>query len=335
MTCTLPVSLLEVPGTEAGRSPAETVPGVVRFARRAEELGFHRIWYPEHHGSPWMLDVPPALFIAHVAALTSTITVGSGGALAGNHAPLSLAEQFGALAAFHPGRIDLGIGRGPGTLDKEAARALRRGQPPLTDEEYGESVTELLRRAGDRQDVPEPWLLASSEAGAALAAKRGLPMAFAYHIRPKNAARAVERYRSGFRPSRWSRTPRVMLSIETVCAETEAEAARLGRPIDLVRLEVMSGREKQPLPDPESAAHHVVTAQEQELLRDARDRVQGTPAQVGRRLADIGSRFGADELMLYLPLYDTTSRIRSLELVAGAVSGSALRPAAAAHSPAR
>jgi luciferase family oxidoreductase group 1 len=330
----LPLSILEVAAIEAGTPAAEAVSGSVWVAQRAEELGFHRIWYAEHHSSPLLLDFPPAVVMAHIATVTSTIRVGSGGVLAPNHAPLSLAEQFAALAAFHPGRIDLGIGRGPGTMDEQAARALRWGAPPASDEEYGERVAAVLSLVGKRQEVPEPWLLSSSAAGATLAAELGLPVAFAYHLRPENAAEAVERYRDGFKPSRWSETPRVLLSVETVCAETEAEATRLSCPADIVSIGMLSGRGEQPLVSPEAAAERAFTPQEQEMLeKSSRARAQGTPERVARYLAEIGSRFSADELMLFTPVYDATSRIRSLEHVAGTASRSALRPIAAEPEP--
>ncbi|MEU9412043.1 LLM class flavin-dependent oxidoreductase [Streptomyces sp. NPDC048281] len=320
----LPLSILEVTAFEAGTSAAETIRGSVRLAQRADQLGFQRIWYAEHHGSPFLADFPPAVVIAHMAAVTSSIRVGSGGVLAPNHVPLSLAEQFAALAAFHPGRIDLGIGRGPGTLDEQTARALRRGAPTANDEEYGEAVAQVLGLVGEREEVPEPWLLCSSVAGTTLAAELGLPLAFAYHIRPQNAFEALERYRDRFKPSRWSDTPRVMLSVTAVCAETEAEAAHLSRPFDIARLSLLNGRGEPQLPL-EEAARRVFTSEEQAILESHRlGRAQGTPEQVARALAETGGRFGADELMLVTPVHDATSRIRSFELIAGVTGPSAL-----------
>ncbi|MEU8945317.1 MsnO8 family LLM class oxidoreductase [Streptomyces sp. NPDC048489] len=322
----LPLSILEVSAFEAGTSASEAIPGSVRLAQRADELGFQRIWYAEHHSSVFLADMPPAIVIAHMAAVTSSIRVGSGGVLAPNHVPLSLAEQFAALAAFHPNRIDLGIGRGPGTMDEQAARTLRRGAPAASDEEYGEAVAEVLGLVGVRHDVPEPWLLSSSAAGATLAADLGLPMAFAYHIRPQNALEALERYRDRFKPSRWSETPRVMLSVGALCAETEAEAAYLGRPFDIAGLRALKGQREQVLPSPEEAAQRAFTAEEQETLENlSRARAQGTPEQVARQLAETSSRFGADELMLLTPVFDATSRIRSIERIAGLAGPSALR----------
>jgi luciferase family oxidoreductase group 1 len=323
----LPLSLFEVAMIESGKSPATTLPGAVQLARRAEELGYHRVWYAEHHSSRTMADFSPAVVIAHVAAATSTIRVGSGAVLAPNHPPLSISEQFGTLAALHPQRIDLGIGRGPGTFDEATARALRWGAPPATNEEYGERVTAILRSAWERPEVPEPWLLSSSIAGATLAAELGLPMAFAHHMRPDNTAESVERYRENFKPSRWSDSPRVMLSVPTVCAETETRAAELARPAQIVWVTLMSGAGEVPLPRLEAAASHVFTAREEEALAAMLvHQVQGTPEQVGRRLANLGNRFGADELMLVTPIYDPAVRARSSELVAQVAGEQALRP---------
>ncbi|GHA71025.1 MULTISPECIES: MsnO8 family LLM class oxidoreductase [Streptomyces] len=193
------------------------------------------MWYAEHHGSIAQIDFPPAVVIAHVASATQAVRVGFGGGLAVNHSPLSLAEQFGALASFHPGRIDLGVGRGPGTFDPVAARALRRGEDPATDEEYQDDVASILQYVADRPEIPEPWLLASSPAGATLAARLGLPLAFAYHIRPEGIAEALRRYRDIFQPSRWCDAPHVMLSVQTICADTEAAAAVLARHIEVHR----------------------------------------------------------------------------------------------------
>jgi luciferase family oxidoreductase group 1 len=323
----LPLSLFEVAMIESGKSPGRTLPGFVRLARRAEELGYHRVWYAEHHSSRMMADFSPAVLIAHVAAATSTIRVGSGAVLAPNHPPLTISEQFSTLAALHPQRIDLGIGRGPGTFDEATARALRWGAPPATNEEYGERVAAILQLAWGRPDVPEPWLLSSSIAGATLAAEMGLPVAFAHHIRPDNTAESVERYRENFKPSRWSDSPRVMLSVATVCAETETRAAELARPAHIVRINLMNGAGEMPLPSLEAAASHLFTAREEEILAAGLvHQAQGTPEQVGRQLVNLGNRFGADELILVTPIYDPAIRARSCELVAQVAGEQALRP---------
>lgn len=317
-----PLSVLEVTVVESGRQPRDAITGAVELARRVEEFGYRRVWYAEHHYSPGLADFPPAVVIAHVAAVTSTIRVGSGGVLAPNHAPLSLAEQFAALSALHPGRIDLGIGRGPGTFDEATARALRRGAAPTTDEEYGEDVAAILRHAADRPEVPEPWLLASSTAGAGLAARLGLPLAFAHHLKPENTAECLDLYRTSFTPSRWCETPQVILSVQTVCASTQADAEALVRPADIAMLSLLvEGRERQLL-DPRAAAEHVFTAQEENVLATMRrHQILGTPQTVRRRLTETAERFGVDELMLVTPVYDWENRARSFQLITQARTG--------------
>ncbi|MFG3114619.1 MsnO8 family LLM class oxidoreductase [Streptomyces sp. NPDC048197] len=315
----VPLSALEVAMVQTGTRAEATLRDTAAFAREMERLGYHRIWYAEHHHSPAIGAFPPVVLTAHAAASTSTIHLGSGGVLAPNHAPLMLAEQFGALAALHPDRIDLGIGRGPGTFDEGIARALRRGAGPTTDAEYQDDVAAILSFLVDEvalDPLPEPWLLASSTAGAALAASLGLPIALAHHIRPDNTRAAVERYRAEFIPSRWSERPRVLVCVETVCAETEEEAAwRIG-PMNVVKAGLLKGLSEIPFPAPEEAATHPFTAQEQQALAGFRaQQAVGTPETVLHRLAQLAEETGADELMLTTPVYDLRDRIRSYELI--------------------
>jgi luciferase family oxidoreductase group 1 len=189
----IPLGALEVAMVQKGTGAVDTLRDTTRFARRLEALGYLRLWYAEHHHSPAIGAFPPVVLTAHPAALTSTLRLGSGGVLAPNHAPIAPAEQFGTPAALHGGRIDLGIGRGPGTLDGTTARALRRGAGPATHDEYRADVSAILRHLLEEvalEPLPEPWLLSSSTAGAALAAELGLPIAFAHHIRPDNTSAA-------------------------------------------------------------------------------------------------------------------------------------------------
>lgn len=313
----IPLSVLDLPMIEAGRTASEILSGLTDVARRVEELGYRRLWYPEHHATQGIADFPPGIVTAQAAAVTSTIRVGSGGVLAPNHVPLSIAEQFGALAALHPGRIDLGIGRGPGTLDKQAIRALRRGADAVTDEEYGDDVADVLRLVGERTAVPEPWLLSSSPAGVGIAARLGLPVAFAHHLRPQHTAEALDLYRTRFQPSRWSERPRVILSVRVFCAETDAEAQRLARPFDVMLSTArLTGREI-PMPTPDDAAAHPLGPDAEEVIAGFRaGGAQGDPAQVTGGLAEIAARFDADELMLVTPIYDAKDRARCFELVA-------------------
>lgn len=297
----------------------DTLRDTTAFAQGLERLGYHRIWYAEHHHSPAIGAFPPVVLSAHSAASTSAIRVGSGGVLAPNHAPLTLAEQWGTLAALHPDRVDLGIGRGPGTFDEAIARALRRGAGPATDAEYESDVAAILSFLVDEValgPLPEPWLLASSTAGAAVAARLGLPVAVAHHIRPDNTRAVLDRYRAEFVPSRWCAEPRVLLCVEAVCAETEEEAAwRIG-PMDVVKAGLLKGVSDAPFPTPAEAAGHPFTEQERQALAGFRaQQAVGTPKTVVDRLAELARETGADELMLTTPVYDLRDRIRSYELI--------------------
>lgn len=304
---------------QTGTRAVDTLRDTAAFAQGLERLGYQRLWYAEHHHSPAIGAFPPVVLTAHAAASTSSIRIGSGGVLAPNHAPISLAEQFGTLAALHQDRIDLGIGRGPGTFDEATARALRRGAGPATDEEYRNDITAILSLLVDEValgPLPEPWLLASSTAGAALAAELGLPIAVAHHIRPQNTLAALERYRAEFTPSRWCERPRVLVCVEALCAETEEEAAwRLG-PMEVVKAGLLQGRSETPFPTPEEAAAHRFTAEERHALDGFRaQQAVGTPETVVHRLAQLARETGADELMLTTPVYDLRDRIRSYELI--------------------
>ncbi|MFR0354029.1 LLM class flavin-dependent oxidoreductase [Streptomyces sediminimaris] len=316
---TVALSALEVAMVQSGARPEDTLRDTAAFARRVEDLGYRRLWYAEHHHSPAIGAFPPVVLSAHAAALTSTLRLGSGGVLAPNHAPLMLAEQFGTLAALHPDRIDLGIGRGPGTFDEPTARALRRGAGPATDDEYRQDVARTLRFLVDEValgPLPEPWLLASSTAGAALAADLGLPIAVAHHIRPDNTRAALALYRENFSPSRWCARPRVLVCVETVCAPTQAEAARLAGPMDVVKAGLLKGRGDIPFPTPEEAARHPFTAEEAQALAAFRaQQAHGCPDSVAGRLTELAEVTAADELMLVTPVYALADRLRSYELV--------------------
>ncbi|GAA2365716.1 LLM class flavin-dependent oxidoreductase [Streptomyces cuspidosporus] len=325
-----PLSALEVAMVQTGTRAVDTLRDTAAFARRLDALGYLRLWYAEHHHSPAIGAFPPVVLTAHAAASTSAIRLGSGGVLAPNHAPIMLAEQFGTLAALHPDRIDLGIGRGPGTFDESTARALRRGAGPTTDDEYREDVAATLRFLVDEValgPLPEPWLLASSTAGAALAAELGLPIAFAHHIRPDNTLAALDHYRARFSPSPWCASPRVLVCVETVCAETEEEAVRLAGPMDVVKAGLLKGQSDIPFPSPEEAAAHPFTADERRALTAFRaQQAHGTPDTVVRRLAEVAETTGADELMLSTPVYALAARLRSYELVTQHATAPSARP---------
>jgi len=326
----MPLSALELALVESGRSAADALGQVAEVARRLEDLGCQRIWIAEHHGSPAIATASPPVLAAHLAALTSTIRIGSGGVMAPNHAPYAVAEQFATLAALHPGRIDIGIGRGPGTLDQAIVRALRRGAEPATDADYRADVTELLglitsgRVLPGDVPMPEPWLLCSSAAGAALAAELGLPIGVAHHLRPQNTTEVLERYRADFRPSRWRDRPYVILSVETVCADTDAEAAVLARPSYVLRARILatdSHGEPELLPPAEAADYVVPPEIAEQLDRRSAQQAYGGPDRVIRALTDLAAGTDADELMLVTPVYDAAARARSYELVAKGLAG--------------
>ncbi|MFI2263546.1 LLM class flavin-dependent oxidoreductase [Streptomyces tubercidicus] len=315
----IPLSALEVAMVQTGARAVDTLRDTAAFAQGLERLGYRRIWYAEHHHSPAIGAFPPVVLTAHAGALTSAIRLGSGGVLAPNHAPLTLAEQFGTLAALHPDRIDLGIGRGPGTFDEATARAMRRGAAPATDAEYEGDVSAVLSFLLDEValgPLPEPWLLASSTAGATLAAQLGLPVAVAHHIRPDNTQAVLDRYRAEFTPSRWCERSRVLLCVETVCADTAEEAAWRVGPMDVVKAGLLKGLSEIPFPTPADAAAHSFTAEERRALAGFRaQQAVGTPETVVARLTQLAGETGADELMLTTPVYDLGDRLRSYELI--------------------
>jgi luciferase family oxidoreductase group 1 len=313
------LSALEVAVIEDGVPSASVLRDAAPFAAELENLGYHRVWYAEHHHSPAIGAFPPPLLTAHTAAVTSHIRVGSGGVLAANHAPLAIAEQFATLAALHPDRIDLGIGRGPGTFDEATARALRRGAAPATGAEYRDDLASTLSLLADEVTLgalPEPWLLASSTAGAALAAELGLPLAVAHHISPDSTGAVVAEYRAAFNPSRWCERPRVLVCVMTVCAETEEEALTLAAPMDVIQCGVLRGRADLPFPTPQDASAHGFTEEERRMLAAFHaQQAVGTPTTVVNRLVHLVEETGADELMLTTPVARFADRLRSFSLV--------------------
>ena len=232
----VPLSVLDLSPIVEGSDAAAAFRNTVDLARRAERLGYTRFWLAEHHGMPGVASAATAVLIEHVASATATIRVGAGGIMLPNHAPLMVAEQFGTLETLHPGRIDLGLGRAPGS-DQPTARALRRS--PLAAESFPQDVLELLgyfrgsRGPGGVRAVPGEgvrvpvWILGSSLFGAQLAAALGLPFAFASHFAPAQLLQAIAVYRSEFRPSEELDRPRVMVGVNVIAADTTADARRL------------------------------------------------------------------------------------------------------------
>ncbi|WP_037308619.1 LLM class flavin-dependent oxidoreductase [Amycolatopsis orientalis] len=324
------LSALELAVVEDGRAATEVLSSTASVAGKLEELGYHRLWIAEHHGSPAIATASPPVLAAHLAAVTSTIRVGSGGVMAPNHAPLAIAEQFATLSALHPGRIDLGVGRGPGTFDEKIIRALRRGADPATDDEYRADVAELLRHLAGETGIrvlpgevptPEPWLLCSSAAGASLAAGLGLPIAVAHHIRPQNTADVLKTYRESFKPSQWREKPYVILAVETICADTDAEATYIAGPCAVIKSYLLKGEGGDlAFPTMEQAAAHEIAPDTAGMIAEfTAAQAHGGPEKVVRSLENLAAATGADELMLTTPVYDADLRARSYELVAKAI----------------
>jgi len=329
----VPLSVLDLAPIVEGGDAADAFRRSLDLAQHAERLGYRRYWLAEHHGMPGIASAATAVVIGHVAAGTSTIRVGSGGIMLPNHAPLVIAEQFGTLASLFPGRIDLGLGRAPGS-DQLTARALRRN--PLAADTFPDDVVELMsyfRPPHPRQlvravpgaglDVPI-WILGSSLFGAQLAAELGLPYAFASHFAPAALTEALEVYRARFKPSAQLERPYVMLGVNVFAAETDDEGRRLFTSLQQAFVNLRRGHPG-PLPLPDDGFVERLTPGDRRLLDDMLSySVVGSPATVRHGLEAIVARTGVDELMLASQIYDHAARVRSYELTAAGVPVAAL-----------
>jgi luciferase family oxidoreductase group 1 len=328
----LPLSVLDLAPFAAGGTSGQALAQTTELARRTEELGYHRFWVAEHHNMPAIASSAPAVLIAHLAASTSRIRVGSGGVMLPNHAPLVVAEQFGTLEALHPGRIDLGIGRAPGT-DQRTALALRRTTDGLSAEDFprelfdliglfggGEDAPPILARPG-HGDMPVIWLLGSSGYSAQLAGLLGLPFSFAHHFSAANTEPALALYRQNFRPSAVLDKPLAMVCVAVICADSDEQAQFLGGPARVSFAQLRSGR-PQPLITPQEAASYEYSPVEQMFVRDRfAGQAVGSAETVRGELQGLLDRTQADELMLTTMVYDIKDRARSFELVAEKVAG--------------
>ena len=334
MTSRVPLSVLDVATVRDGHSSAEALRGTIETARTADELGYARFWVAEHHNMPAVASTAPPVLIAAVAAVTKAIRVGSGGVMLPNHMPLVVAEQFALLEALHPHRIDLGIGRAPGT-DQATAAALRGVSPYLTVEKFPEHLQTVLALLGDERidsepigrlratpapsTFPEVWMLGSSTYGAQVAAALGLPFCYAYHFATSSDVDAALRlYRSGFQPSPRHPRPHVMVSASVIAAETTEEARFLAGPSRIMALSLRTGR-LGPIVSPEAAA----TAELSDLDRGLLDSLPGTQYagtadEVVDGLDTLVERTGADELILAGTVFDPATRRDTLARVAKA-----------------
>jgi len=313
----IPISILDLTPIKQGGSIAQTLAETLELARHAEALGFHRYWLVEHHNTPSVAGAATAVVMAHVAAGTRSIRVGAGGIMLPNHAPLMVAEQFGTLAALHPGRIDLGLGRGV-PCDPATLQALRR--VPGDAAEFPRDVQELLfflRPAapgqkvraipGEGAGVPV-WILGSSAGGAQLAASLGLPFAYASHFAPDQLEVALAAYRGRFVPSPYLQKPHVMLSLNVVAAETDEEA----------RLHFSSAQQATDaaLPPPIADYEKKLEPQRLALIRNAfRHSAVGGPETVAKSLKDFIARHRPDEVIVTAQIFDHAARMKSLEIL--------------------
>lgn len=324
--------MLDLSPIGSGRGGSAALHDTIALARRAEALGYTRYWLAEHHNIGSVASSAPQVMIASVAAATSTIRVGSGGIMLPNHAPLQVAETFRVLEALHPGRIDLGLGRAPGT-DQLTAIALRRSKEALTADDFPDQYRELLayvdgfpadhpfapiKAIPDDVPLPPVWILGSSLYGGQAAAAFGTAFAFAGHFGSADPAEAVAIYRERFRPSERLDAPTVMLGVAAIAADTQERAEELAVANDLAMVRLMQNRPG-PLPTVEEAQAHEWTDTERELAAKRRRFISvGTADEVRDDLERRRKEADADELVIATQIHDPRERERSYELVARA-----------------
>lgn len=328
-----PLSVLDLATVTEGRTSADALAGSVRLVRAAEDLGYRRFWVAEHHNMPAVASTSPPVLVGALAARTESIRVGSGGVMLPNHPPYVVAEQFSTLEALHPGRIDLGIGRAPGT-DQRTALALRRQENPLSVEDFPQQLLELMAWLGDSRlteplaaslsatpqasTYPEVWLLGSSDYAARLAGMLGIRYCYAHHFGTLDPAMVLDLYREHFRPSPVLSEPHAMVCTSALVADTAEEAAYLAGPAKVMALSLRSGQ-LGPVVSPEAAAARGFTELEEGMLAHLPAlKSVGTAEQVSEDLRGLVERSGAQELMLAGTMYDVATRIETLEAVAQA-----------------
>ena len=324
----VPFSILDLSPIPEGATAADALRNTLDLARHAEMLGYRRYWLAEHHNMPGIASAATAVVIGHVAAGTKAIRVGSGGIMLPNHAPLVIAEQFGTLESLFPGRIDLGLGRAPGT-DMLTAQALRRDLATDVDR-FPEDVAELRAylspaapgqriRAVPGEGLAVPiWLLGSSLYSAQLAAMLGMPFAFASHFAPAAMMQALNIYRTQFRPSSEADRPYAMLGVNVIAADTDREAERLFTSLQQSFVNLRRGRPGQLPPPVESVASFALPAEQAQLQQALACSFVGGPDRVRAGLSDFLERTGADELIVSGHIYDHPARLRSFALAAEA-----------------
>jgi luciferase family oxidoreductase group 1 len=330
------LSVLDQSPIRKDGNPAEAIAETIALAKAAEALGYHRYWLAEHHNTGSFAGSAPEVLIARVAAETKTIRVGSGGVMLTHYSPLKVAEQFRMLEVLNPGRIDLGIGRAPGS-DQRTAAALQAGPQAFGIDAFPSQVFLLKQFLDDAsggaelpqdhpyrgihamprgQTRPEMWMLGSGIHSAVYAGQLGLPFCHATFISPESSMEAVTAYRERFKPGDWCANPRVSMGVAALAAETEEDAARLSASRNLWVVRLLTGR---PIafPSPEEALAYPFTEQELALLKTVEARsIVGTPQQVKAKLELLAKQHGAEEMVVVTITYDYASRLRSYELLA-------------------
>src|SRR6201995_5574946 len=329
----LQLSVLDLSVVTTGTKPAAALRNSIDLARHVDGLGYVRYWLAQHHQLASFASPPPDVMIGQIAAVTRNIRVGSGGVMLPNHAPLVVAERFKMLEALFPGRIDLGLGRAPGT-DGATAYALRSRLDQRQGDDFLERLHELTLwetrdfPAGhpynnvvampDDSPLPPIWLLGSSDYSSELAAQVGMGFAFAHHFASHDAVEALTNYRTRFKPSGWRSTPSGILAVAAITADTDAEAERLASSMDLNRLRRDRGQYL-PLPSPEEALAYPYTDAERASIKRNRSRLfVGSPSTVMSKLQPLIEASKADELMIITAVYDHEARKKSYSLLAEA-----------------
>lgn len=327
------LSVLDLSPVPSGSTSREALRNTLDLAKLADDLGFTRYWLAEHHNTPLIASSAPEIMIGHVADVTSHIRVGSGGIMLPNHSPLKVAETFRVLEALHPGRVDLGLGRAPGT-DPMTALALRRSREAVSADDFPQQFDELLAYLRGEQpksalfqqirampdDVPPPeiWILGSSDHSAQFSAELGLRFAFAHHIQPWQAVPALRFYHENFKPSADLKEPQSLIAVSVVCAETDQRAQELARPLELTLLRFRLGKRAR-LPTIAEAIQYPYTQAETIMIRESRERFfVGSPAAVKAQLTNLAKRTGTYEIMVTTMIHDHADRRRSYELLADA-----------------
>jgi luciferase family oxidoreductase group 1 len=325
------LSVLDQSPIRRGGTPAQAIAETIELAQLCDRLGYHRYWVAEHHSSEGLAGAAPEILIARLGSVTSGMRVGSGGVMLSHYSALKVAEQFRMLETLYPGRIDLGIGRAPGS-DYVTARALAHGPGALGIEEFPRQIQDVLAYLRDQvpdghafagvsaqprgATVPEPWLLGSSDQSALYAAYFGCAFSFAHFITDRMGPEIMAAYRANFRPSIWLDKPLGSIGVSVICADTDEEADRLAKSRDLSRLRLEQGAQG-PVPSvAEAEAHHFTREEQLRVAHNRQRQVIGNPARCKAELLELGQRYGVEEFVAVTITYDFAARKRSYELLA-------------------